>query len=231
MCRSSRERRYPILDDVYSLGMARTMTASLHSEPLSRGHKKKARTRQLLLDTAVEVLSEQGEGFSVADLCGRAGVSHGTFYNYFTDREQLVDALVPHVVGRFADRMAVEVALPDPAQRFARISAQALETAVREPHVVRVALRLDAVQRTLLVEGPLAHLRHDLADGYATGRFSRRPDDGTLDVVLGALLLAARRVAGGEHRPAYRRSVLQHLLQSLGVASDDAATLAADAVT
>lgn len=227
----SHARPYPILDAVYSLGMVRAPAVPAPTEPLSRGHKKKARTRQLLLDTALEVLGEQGEGFSVADLCARAGVSHGTFYNYFTDREQLVDALVPYVVGRFADRMAVEVTLADPAQRFARISAQALETAIREPHVIRVALRLDAVQRTLLVEGPLAHLRHDLAEGYATGRFSRRPDDGTLDVVLGALLLAARRIADGEHRPAYRRSVLQHVLQSLGVASDDAATLGADAVT
>ena len=63
------------------------------SPTLTRGHKKKARTRQLLLDTALEVLAEQGEGFTVADLASRAGVSHGTFYNYFSDRDQLIEAL------------------------------------------------------------------------------------------------------------------------------------------
>jgi AcrR family transcriptional regulator len=183
-----------------------------------------------LLDTAFEVLAEQGEGFSVADLASRAGVSHGTFYNYFTDREQLVEALVPHIVGRFAERMAVEVTVADPAARFARISASALEAALREPQTIRVALRLDAVQRGLLVGGPLAHLRQDLADGYATGRFSGPLDAGTLDVVIGTLLLAARRVADGEHRPAYRRSVLCRLLQALGVGADEATSLAADAV-
>jgi AcrR family transcriptional regulator len=198
---------------------------------LTRGHKKKARTRQLLLDTALEVIAEQGEGFSVADLAVRAGVSHGTFYNYFADREELVEALVPHIVGRFAERMAMEVTATDPAARFARISASALDTALREPQHIRVALRLEAVQRGLLVEGPLAHLRQDLVDGYAAGRFSSPPDDGTLDVVLGTLLLAARRIAEGETRTDYRRSIVRRLLQALGVAADEAAALAADAVT
>jgi len=203
----------------------------LTPEPLTRGHKKKARTRQLLLETALELLAEQGEAFSVADLAARAGVSHGTFYNYFTDREQLIDTLVPHVVARFAERMAVEITIVDPAERFVRISALALEAAMREAQAVRVGLRLDAVLRGLLVEGPLSHLRQDLADGYAAGRFDGAPDDGTLDVVLGALLLAARRVADGEHAAEYRVSVLHRLLQALGVAADEAASLAAQAVS
>jgi len=198
--------------------------------PLTRGHKKKARTRQVLLDSALEVLAEQGEGFNIADLAGRAGVSHGTFYNYFADREQLIDALVPHVVESFAARAAVEFDDPDPAVRFATITARALAAAVHQPETVRVALRIDAVQRALVVDGPLSYLRRDLLDGRASGRFVGPADDGTLDVVLGALLLAARRVIDGEVAPAYRRSVIARLLQSLGVPRDDAVALAKRAV-
>ena len=206
--------------------------SGLSSEPsqLTRGHKKKARTRRLLLDAALEVLAEQGEGFSIADLAGRAGVSHGTFYNYFADRDRLIDALVPHVVESFAARAAVEFDDPDPAVRFATISARALAAAVHLPDTVRVALRIDAVQRALVVDGPLSYLRRDLVDGHATGRFVGPADDGTLDVVLGTLLLAARRVIDGETAPAYRRSVIARLLQSLGVPRDDAVALAGRAV-
>jgi AcrR family transcriptional regulator len=196
----------------------------------TRGHRKKERTRRLLLDTAREVLAEQGEGFSVTDLATRAGVSHGTFYNYFSDREQLVAALVPDVVGAFATRAAAEVDDPDPAVRFAVITARALASAIDSPETARLVLRLEAVQRALLVEGPLAHLHHDLVAGHAVGRFSDPPDDGTLDVVLGALLLATRRIVEGDTSPAYRRSVIRHLLQSLGVPADEAAALAAAAV-
>jgi AcrR family transcriptional regulator len=198
--------------------------------PLTRGHKKRARTRTLLLDTALEVLAEQGEGFTVTDIAVRAGVSHGTFYNYFSDREQLVDALVPHVVEAFAARSAAEVVDRDPAARFAIISARALAGAVDTPERMRVILRLEKMQRALLVDGPLRYLRDDLADGRRSGRFVGQADDATLDVVLGALLLAARRIAEGETAAEYRSVVIGRLLQSLGVPAGEAGELARDAV-
>lgn len=211
-------------------GYAATVPTATPAPMLTRGHKKKARTRQLLLDTALVVLAERGEGFSVADLIARAGVSHGTFYNYFTDRDQLVQALVPHIVEGFAARSAAEVDDPDPAVRFAVITARALGSAVHAPDTVRVALRLEPVQRALLVDGPLAYLRHDLHEGHAVGRFTGELDDGTLDVVLGALLLAGRRIVDGETDPAYRRTVIRRLLCALGLDLDDATALAARAV-
>jgi AcrR family transcriptional regulator len=196
----------------------------------TRGHKKRSRTRRLLLDAALEVLAERGEGFSLADVATEAGVSHGTFYNYFHDRDDLLDALVTHTVEEFASLSAQEVDEPDPAMRFARITARALHAAVTSPGTVRVALRLEAVQRALLVEGPLGYLRQDLSDGHRSGRFSEAPDDGSLDVILGALLLAARRVIDGETGEAYFRSVIRRLLMSLGISVEEAGLLASQAV-
>ena len=198
--------------------------------PLTRGHKKKARTRQQLLDAALDVLVEEGESFSVVDVAARAGVSHGTFYNYFADREELVAALVPLLVEAFAARAAAEVEETDPAARFAVITARALAVAAEAPDLVRVALRLEAVQRALLVDGPLAYLSEDLAAGHAAGRFDGTPDAGTLDVVLGSLLLAARRIVDGEAGLDHRRTVIRRLLAALGVDPVEAEGLADRAV-
>ncbi|MEY4081090.1 MAG: hypothetical protein RL430_1520, partial [Actinomycetota bacterium] len=68
------------------------MVPTIHADaaPLTRGHKKRSRTRQTLLDAALRVLAESGEGFSLTEVAARAGVSHGTFYNYFRDREELM---------------------------------------------------------------------------------------------------------------------------------------------
>ena len=205
--------------------------ATATDPPLTRGHKKKARTRRQLLDAALDLLAEEdGEAFSVVAVAARAGVSHGTFYNYFDDRDALVAALVPLLVEGFAARAAAEVDEPDPAARFAIITARALAVAAESPDLVRVALRLEAVQEALFAGAPLAYLREDLAAGHAAGRFDGSPDHDTLDVVLGALLLAARRIVDGGGGLDHHRSVIRRLLATLGVPADEAAALADRAV-
>ncbi len=51
---------------------------------------KAKRTRAALVDAATAVFSErQYLGTNVADIVERAGVSHGTFYTYFTSKEDI----------------------------------------------------------------------------------------------------------------------------------------------
>ncbi len=185
----------------------------------------------MLLDAAIDVLAEDGEGFSLARIPAQAGVAHGTFYNYFPDRDALMDALVPYSVEKFAARSELEVHTDDEAERFAVISARALRAAADSPNVVRVALRLDSVRRALAVDGPLSYLGQNIKDGHDSGRFSDAPDDGIYDVILGALLLAARRVINGESSNDHQVSVIAHLLLALGVDAHEAHTLARRAVS
>jgi AcrR family transcriptional regulator len=200
------------------------------SETPTRGHKKKARTRLQLLDAALAVLADRGEAFSVSDVVTRAGVSQGTFYNYFVDRDALLDELVAHTVEVFATSAARTVDEVDPAVRFARISARALRLAAESPDMVRFALRLEAAQRALLVAGPLAHLRQDLLDGHRLGRYPEPPDDAALDVIFGSLLLAARRVLEQQEGAEFRSAVIWRLLMSLGLERAEARRIADEAV-
>jgi len=91
-------------------------------------------------------------------------------------------------------------------------------------------LRIEAVQRALLIDGPLSHLHADLVEGHRTGRFTGTPDGGMLDVIVGALVLAGRRGVDGESNDEYVTSVIARLLMSLGVngtEAHDIATVAA----
>ncbi|HCB40298.1 MAG TPA: TetR/AcrR family transcriptional regulator, partial [Gammaproteobacteria bacterium] len=64
------------------------------SEPLTRGFKKKARTRQTLVDAAIRIYAEKGVGaLLLNELAERAGVSNGTVYNYFKTREEVLQAV------------------------------------------------------------------------------------------------------------------------------------------
>lgn len=199
--------------------------------PRTRGHKKKERTRGQLIAAAVDVIAERGEGFSVSDVTSRAGMSNGTFYNYFDDRDELIDAVVPEVLESFAAESATAVASEDPAHRFATITARAMHKAASEPDMVRVVLRLDAVQRALVADGPLSYLEQDLADGVAAGRFTIDGIEATVDVIVGALLMTARRIVDHGLDEDHLRSVLAQLLRSLGIGADEAGAIAAQAAS
>lgn len=61
---------------------------------LTRGHKKKARTRQALIEAAMRIYSESGvASLMLNDLADEAGVSSGTVYNYFKTREEVLQAV------------------------------------------------------------------------------------------------------------------------------------------
>jgi len=205
------------------------------SDTMTRGHKKRARTRRLLIEAAVDVVGEQGAGFAVSDVTDRAGVSNGTFYNYFDDREQLLGALVPELIGEFAVVSAASIRHDDPALQFAAVSASALRQAVVAPDRVRAVLRLDGARASFLRGDGLDHLRSDIRVGVASSRFEVPGADGepgaaTLDVVVGALLLAVERLIGSGRDDDYAIGVVAQLLRSLGLTCADAADVAQRAV-
>ncbi len=210
------------------------MASSSPEPPVTRGHKKKARTRRQLVAAAIEVIGERGEAFTISDVADRAGVSNGTFYNYFDDRDALIDAVVPEILGAFATESAVTVEEADPAVRFATITALALARAVAEPEATRVWLRFDAIQQAVTAGEAIGHLRADLRAGVSTGRFTIIDEEATLDVIVGAIVLASRRlvdhtgtgVGTSDNGLRHRVGVVAQLLCSLGLTGDEATTIA-----
>ncbi|MEO1057037.1 MAG: TetR/AcrR family transcriptional regulator [Actinomycetota bacterium] len=201
------------------------------SGPTTRGYKKKERTRRQLIEAAIAVIAERGEAFTASDVTTRAEMSAGTFYNYFDDRDQLIQAVVPDVIDAFAADSDVVVDERDPARRFATITARALGRAVDAPEEFRALLRLDAAQRLIVDGAPMRFLRADIATGVAEGRFSVEVDDAAVDVVVGSILFAARRIVSEPVSDGYVVRVLTQLLRSLGVPEDEAAQIAATSVT
>jgi AcrR family transcriptional regulator len=220
----------PNIDYFVNTGYTGAMPTPSDIAPRTRGFKKKERTRRQLIEAAVDVIAERGEAFSVSDVATRAGVSNGTFYNYFADRDALIEAIVPEVVGAFTAENAVAMADEDPVVRFASITAMALTQAIDAPDRIRVLLRLDAAQQAIASGDLLAHLRDDIAAGFTAGRFDVEPGDAVLDVIVGALLTAARRLAAGEGHAAYPVEIIELLMRTLGVADAEATTIADHAV-
>ena len=90
-------------------------TAGLDSASAGpRSGAKARRTRSRLLAAAREIFDRDGfVETRVADIAGAAAVSHGTFYTYFTSKEDIFRNLALEVMGEFERSRKSHTALTD----------------------------------------------------------------------------------------------------------------------
>ncbi len=193
---------------------------------------KRERTRLTLLIAAVDAIAEVGEAMTILDVTRRAGVSNGTFYNHFPDRDALVDAVASEVLATFTAHADQLVDIDDPALRFATVSALVFETATAFPKIAQVMLRLDDLLDAGPDSGdPFGFLRADLAEGARRGRFTSLSVDAAVDVAIGSMQRCVRRSfqADAPDDTAHRTAVLSLLLAALGLDADEATQIASEA--
>jgi AcrR family transcriptional regulator len=78
--------------------------------------RKKARTRQLIADTAARLFAERGyEQVTVGEIARAAEVAEQTLYNYFPTKEQLVTDREEHIQDRLGDLIRARPAGTTPA--------------------------------------------------------------------------------------------------------------------
>jgi AcrR family transcriptional regulator len=203
------------------------MAADTTLDPNSRGHRKREKTRGQLIEAGLRVLAERGDALTASDVVAEADVSNGTFYNYFTDRDDLVDALAAHLLMTLAEAAASEPT-SDPALRFAVASGRVLQRAAEDPTWGRVVLRL--MTRGAVHDNVDRYLREDLAAGFEQGRFDTGADDANTDQVLGLMVMTIRRIVEGQARPDAAQRAVERGLCALGVAREEASQLAATAL-
>ncbi len=204
-------------------------TAVIETSP-SRGHKKRERTRHQFIAAGSAVFAAKGEALTVSDVVARAEVSNGTFYNYFGDRDELIDALAEHSIISLAAESALETSDQDPARRFAVATFRVLLRATEEPDWGRVVLRLIDHRRSYSEEMG-RYLREDLAAGLREGRFTLGDDEITFDLHLGLIIMSLRRIVQGDTPPHHAERVVERALITLGIAKVEARELAADVVS
>jgi AcrR family transcriptional regulator len=164
--------------------------ASPASAPkVSRLDRRKARTRQALIDAAVRLIAEgRGDRASIQEITEEADIGFGSFYNHFDGKEQLFQTASEEVLerwGQMIDRATAGIS--DPAELFAvgmRISGRLGWT---HPDIAGflTGAGLDVLDSPVGL-GPRA-LR-DIQAGQATGRFTVPDADIALSAVAGGLL-------------------------------------------
>ena len=80
-----------------------TEAASAASAPkVTRLDRRKARTRQALIDAAVRLIAEgRGDRASIQEITDEADIGFGSFYNHFTSKDELFDTASEEVLERW----------------------------------------------------------------------------------------------------------------------------------
>ena len=83
---------------------------------VSRLDRRKARTRQALVDAAVRLIAEgRGDRASIAEITEEADIGFGSFYNHFESKEQLFATVSEEVLerwGQLIDRASAGITGP-----------------------------------------------------------------------------------------------------------------------
>jgi len=157
--------------------------------PANRLDRRKARTKQALVDAAVRLIAEgRGQQASIQEITDAADIGFGSFYNHFDSKEQLFQTASGEVLDRWAHMIdAACTGLRDPAEVFAvslRISGR-LAWAHPEIAGFITGAGLELVDAP---SGLAPHALRDIRAGQAAGRFSVPDAEIALSAVAGGLL-------------------------------------------
>ncbi len=158
----------------------------MKAEPLTaRGR----RTRDALLEAGRQVLESRGYNATTADdIADAAGVSHGTFYTWFTDKDALMRALVDTTLTDARLAFHVPETITDPVERITEANRRYLTTFAnyaRMYEVVEEVATVDPYYRDLLIG-----LRREYV-GRITTTIARLQANGLVDITLNAHVAAS----------------------------------------
>ena len=155
----------------------------------TRLDRRKARTRQALIDAAVRLIAEgRGDRASIQEITEAADIGFGSFYNHFESKEQLFETASTEVLerwGRMIDRATS--GLTDPAEVFSTSLRLSARLGWTHPEVARfiTGAGLDLLD----VAGGLApRALRDIQAGQAAGQFSVADANVALSAVAGGLI-------------------------------------------
>lgn len=197
------------------------------TQTLTRGHKKKARTRQALVNAALRIYAEKGVSeLLLNELAEKAEVSNGTVYNYFKSREALLEAVGMALADQFSNqitKLSQDITLG--VERVAIGARMFIRKGRLDPvwaGAVVSVFQYDSKIRTAVANNLLG----DLQLGLQQGMFHYRSEAIALTLVASATTGMMAAILDGYEQPDCDIILVEMLLMGLGVDAVEAQRIA-----
>jgi AcrR family transcriptional regulator len=205
--------------------------AQTNDAPRRRGRKPPSyelieRRRTEIIEAAFEVFASRGyTAAGIADIAEQLGMGHGTFYRYFKNKRDILDAVVDYGVERMVSELELETAtpaatLPEFKEQLRHVGERLFALLDAEPALGQIVL-LEATSideemtaRVLGLMDTFAALGAGFFQNGVTAGFMRADLDvvnlgrAITGLVLPGLFMAVRGEAGPEARSQYIETII-----------------------
>lgn len=162
---------------------------------MGKREQNKARRRTSILDAGKRVFSTTGfDAATIRDIVRESGLSAGTFYNYFPDKESVFEELLSDVLADLRPRVRQARAQADSAESFINDAfAAAVDVLLADEDNFAFIERSSNAFRARLFEGEefagiLEELEADMEQGMERGVLPEFPADLMTAAMVGATL-------------------------------------------
>jgi AcrR family transcriptional regulator len=197
----------------------------------TRSDRRRERTRRQLLHAARELFAEQGVGETrIGQITERADVGAGSFYNHFSDKDEIVEAVLSDATedqGALVDQLTAGI--EDPAAIVAYAHRHFVRLALADPTFARLMVRFDPSHR-LMVEALGLRALRDIQRGVDAGRFKVESVESALFATGGALVGTLTGIVLGALGEGADEAHAAAVLRILGVPRAEAARVASRAM-
>lgn len=191
------------------------------------GAQRRNKTRLKLLESALGVLHEKGPDSAVIeDFIAAAGVSRGTFYNYFDTVNELLLALATEMSDEvLATIDPIVLSCKNPVERFSAGTRLYMQMAMRYPlwgaFLNRVGTRI--ATRGQLIE---KYLTRDLTDALEAGLIKTDNVLVARDMLLGSIFYGIETLVTEPTQADHPEHLMKTILRGLCVPEDVAHEIA-----
>lgn len=191
------------------------------------GAERRQRMRLRLIESALLVYADKGlDRASIDDVIESAGVSRGTFYNYFRTDAELAAAVSDELTTELIAQIEARVGdLANPVERIARGLRLYLDAAAAYPLFASFTSQagLRAVSPNQLLR---EYLPRHIVEGVKAGRLEVPNVSLAVDMIVGAALSAVHALSATRVQKHYAEHAVMHVLVGLGVTRAAARKLA-----
>jgi len=189
----------------------------------SRRDRRKELTRARIIAAARALITEKGvAGLRIGEITEHADVALGSFYNYFSSKEELVEAVVSEILAALAETIVANAPEDeDPAIPASAAIRRFVRLAYDDPEFARLVVNLSHAE-TLFVTAVHPFAQVTLERGLAGGRFLIRDLEVALTTLVGGALALIRSILDGHHGADAELAYADIVLRALGLPEDEA---------